>query len=138
MDEAYDIIRCVRDKRYKYIRNFEPDKPYAQRIRYMELMPTMRIWRQLAAAGELTGPTALFFRPTKPAEELYDLQRDPLEQHNVIDDPAYQDVAWQLRTRVYNWMVETNDPLLYGDYPPTRAQRERAEERPMDNGVPHV
>ena len=30
MDEAYDRIRSVRDKRYQYIRNFHPEIPYAQ------------------------------------------------------------------------------------------------------------
>jgi len=30
-------------------------------------------------------------------------------------------------------MAETNDPLLYGDYPPTKAQRERLEQRQFDN-----
>ncbi|MFH1574437.1 MAG: sulfatase, partial [Acidobacteriota bacterium] len=30
MDEAYDMMRAVRDQRYKYIRNFFPGRPYAQ------------------------------------------------------------------------------------------------------------
>ena len=30
MDERYDIIRAVRDNRYKYIRNYEPFKAYYQ------------------------------------------------------------------------------------------------------------
>src|SRR5262249_43754393 len=60
MDETYDRIRCVRDKRYKYIRNFHPELPYAQHIEYMDQMPTMRMWRKLNAAGELKGPQNLF------------------------------------------------------------------------------
>jgi uncharacterized sulfatase len=47
MDETYDIIRCVRDKRYKLIRNFQACKPYAQYIDYMDQMPTMREMRRL-------------------------------------------------------------------------------------------
>ena len=42
MDETYDRIRAVRDKQFKYIRNFAPELPYAQRIAYGEEMPTMR------------------------------------------------------------------------------------------------
>ena len=57
--------------------------------------------------------------------------------NNLIADPAHDDAAWTLRTRVQNWMVETNDPLLYGDYAPAREQRERNESKPMDNGIPH-
>ncbi|MBM3947312.1 MAG: sulfatase, partial [SAR202 cluster bacterium] len=41
MDEAYDLIRSVRDQRFRYIRNFRPDLPYSQRIAYMDEMPTM-------------------------------------------------------------------------------------------------
>ncbi len=48
MDETYDIIRAVRDKRFKYIRNFEPHKPYAQRINYMEKMPILQEMRRQA------------------------------------------------------------------------------------------
>ena len=87
MDETLDIIRGVRDKRFHYIRNYRPDLPYAQRITYMDEMPTMQEWRRLAAAGELKGPPAIFFQPTKPVEELYDTQADPHEIKNLADDP---------------------------------------------------
>src|SRR5262249_2266535 len=56
MDEALDIIRGVRDKRYHYIRNYRPDLPYAQHIAYMDEMPTMQEWRRLAAERKLEGP----------------------------------------------------------------------------------
>jgi len=41
------------------------------------------------AEGRLNGPHSLFFDPTKPAEELYDLDTDPHEIKNVVDDPKY-------------------------------------------------
>src|SRR4029077_8763561 len=50
MDETLDIIRAVRDKRFKYIRNYRPDLPYAQDVAYMNEMPTMQEWRRLGAA----------------------------------------------------------------------------------------
>src|SRR5262249_9021300 len=56
MDETYDRIRAVRDTRWKYIRNFYPELPYAQHLDYMDLMPTMQAWRKLNAEGKLTGP----------------------------------------------------------------------------------
>lgn len=123
--DQYNPMRGVRTNRYKYIRNFGR--------RPLVYMPA-DIY--VAPAGEEM--KAEFYGAVRPAEELYDLLHDPLEQHNVFDDPEYESIAWELRTRVYNWMVETNDPLLYGDYPPTREQRERLEQRPMDNDRPHV
>ncbi len=109
MDESYDIIRAVRDRRFKYIRNYEPYRPYAQRIAYMELMPTMQEMRRLWAAGKLSGARALYFRPTKPLEELYDTWTDPHEVHNLADDPAYRDVLQRLRRVHENWVRETGD-----------------------------
>lgn len=41
--------------------------------------------------------------------ELYDLQADPAELHNRIDDPALAHVAESLRNRTLQFMVETAD-----------------------------
>jgi uncharacterized sulfatase len=109
MDEAYDIIRCVRDKRYKYIRNFEPGKPYAQYIDYMEKMPTLQEWRRLHKAGKLVGPQRNFFLPRKPEEELYDTQADPHEVNNLAQAPGHQEIRQRLRARLERHMTETND-----------------------------
>ncbi len=100
MDERYDLIRAVRDKRFKYIRNYLPHLPYAQRINYMEQMPTMREFRRLAQLDdppELDGSAGLFLRPRKPDEELYDTVADPDEVRNLVDDPAYAEVLERLR-----------------------------------------
>lgn len=109
MDERYDVIRAVREKRFKYIRNFMPHLPYAQRIAYMELMPTMQDWRRLHAENKLSGPAAFFFRPTKPIEELYDTEADPHEVNNLAGDPRHGDKLKELRGRLVEWMVETQD-----------------------------
>ncbi len=109
MDETYDIIRYVRDKQYKYIRNFEAQKPYAQYIHYMEQMPTMREMRRLHAAGELIGPQTLFFAPSKPEEELYDTAADPHEINNLAARPDHQDVLKRMRAALQEWMDETKD-----------------------------
>jgi len=42
-------------------------------------------------------------------DELYDLEKDPQELHNVIDDPAYTDVLQALKERMLNWYMETCD-----------------------------
>jgi N-sulfoglucosamine sulfohydrolase len=109
MDEAIDIIRGVRDKRYHYIRNYRPDLPYAQHIAYMDEMPTMKEWRRLAAAGELEGPPAIFFQPKKPVEELYDTQTDLFEVNNLAGDEKYAGVLARLRAAHEKWRADTGD-----------------------------
>jgi N-sulfoglucosamine sulfohydrolase len=109
MDEAYDRIRAVRDQRYKYIRNFHPELPYAQRIDYMEEMPTTRVWRELNAQGKLNGPQKLWFSKTKPPEELYDLDRDPHEVQNLADSPKHRQKINELRAALDRWIIETQD-----------------------------
>ncbi len=42
-------------------------------------------------------------------DELYDLQADPTESHNVIDDPRYVSVLALLRDRMLEWYHETSD-----------------------------
>ncbi|MHC4438833.1 MAG: sulfatase family protein, partial [Planctomycetota bacterium] len=61
MDEAYDLIRAVRDKRYKYIRNYMWYVTRGQDINYMNQMPTMQEMRRLNAEGKLKGPQKQYF-----------------------------------------------------------------------------
>jgi uncharacterized sulfatase len=109
MDETYDRIRSVRSKQYRYVRNFEPKLPYAQKIDYMDLMPTMKEWRRLHALGQLKGPQTIFFLPEKPEEELYDLTKDPHEIHNLAGSPAHQAILKDMRQALDRWIVDTND-----------------------------
>jgi len=70
VDEVYEFSRSVRDKRYRYIRNYMPHRPRLQHSDYSERTPTRKELRRLAAAGKLTGAVKDFMSPTKPAEEL--------------------------------------------------------------------
>jgi N-sulfoglucosamine sulfohydrolase len=109
MDETFDRIRAVRDKRYKYIRNFHPELPYAQRIAYNEENPTMQVWRKLSAEGKLSGAPALFFAPAKPKEELYDTEVDPDEVKNLAADPKYRQTLDRMRKAMDDWIRTTKD-----------------------------
>ncbi|MHC4395443.1 MAG: sulfatase-like hydrolase/transferase [Planctomycetota bacterium] len=109
MDEAYDIIRAVRDKRFKYIRNYMAHLTYGQDIEYMNMMPTMQEMRRLNAEGKLVGPQKQYFRKTKPIEELYDTLSDPHEVNNLASKPKYKNVLERMRKVHQKWMKETCD-----------------------------
>jgi len=109
MDEAYDLIRAVRDKRYKYIRNYMWYLTRGQDIDYMNQMPTMQEMRRLNAEGKLEGPQKQYFEETKPVEELYDTANDPHEVKNLAGDPKYKDVLRRMRVIHAKWVRETGD-----------------------------
>jgi arylsulfatase A-like enzyme len=109
MDETFDRIRAVRDVRYKYIRNFHPELPYAQVVSYAEEMPTMKEWRRLHAEGALRGPQKLFFAPRKPTEELYDTEQDPFEINNLAEKPEHRERLRQMRAALDQWIEKTGD-----------------------------
>lgn len=52
----------------------------------------------------------------RPAEELYDLRKDPDQIVNRIDDESYKETRDQLRSRVEKWMAETDDPRVDPEY----------------------
>jgi len=109
MDEAYDLIRAVRDKRYKYIRNYMWHLTRGQDIEYMNQMPTMQEMRRLNAEGKLKGPQKQYFEETKPVEELYDTLNDPHEVKNLADNPKYESVLERMRRVHKEWVKETGD-----------------------------
>jgi arylsulfatase A-like enzyme len=109
MDERYDIIRAVRDKRYRYIRNFEPLKPYYQFMNTPEKGATMQEIRRIEAGGEVPDSVALFTASRKPVEELYDLEADPHELHNLAGDPAQKDRLDTMRQACLDWQFDIRD-----------------------------
>jgi uncharacterized sulfatase len=44
-------------------------------------------------------------------DELYDLERDPAETENLIEDPAYVGARNALHDQLLDWMYEKRDPF---------------------------
>lgn len=109
MDERYDIIRMVRDKRYKYIRNYEPFKPYDQYMNTAEKSPVKAELHRLAKTGELPPGAAWVTALHKPVEELYDLAEDPHETRNLAADPHCRDVLQRMREAHEAWARDSRD-----------------------------
>jgi len=133
MDEKYDMIRSVREERYLYIRNFQPEKPYAQPLAYGDHSPIIHEWRRLDDEGKLSGASALFFAKSKPVEELYDTQADPHNIHNLAAETNQQERLATMRATLLKWMERTNDqgliPELTGA-PTTRPDRKHPQVLP--------
>jgi arylsulfatase A-like enzyme len=108
-DETIEIIRCVRTRQYKYIRNFLSYRPHAQPNQYKDGKEISKTMRKLHEEGELNELQARIFNPTRPTEELYDIKSDPNETKNLATNPRYAKQLAKLRKTLYGWMIETKD-----------------------------
>jgi arylsulfatase A-like enzyme len=98
---AYEPLRCVRTKRYKYLRRWlKRDKA---------VMPNCD-----AGHSKSLWVDSGWLDKHLVQEELYDLMFDPNETNNLIDSPELTEIADDLRERLEKWMRETNDPALHG------------------------
>lgn len=103
MDEQYDRARMVRDKQYRYVYNYFPEKPYYQDLKFrVNAIPMMKEILALHARKELPPVTESWFG-SKAVEELYDVDADPWELHNLVAEPKYQDKLAELRSAFKDW-----------------------------------
>jgi len=110
IDDTPDRVRTVRDARFKLIRNFEPERPYLQRMAYAEVSnPTYNRMHRLHAEGKLNADQRKFMAKSRAPEELYDLQADPFELHNLADDPRHRTTLDRLRAVLAAWLKDTRD-----------------------------
>lgn len=105
-----DFGRAVRSPRFKYIRNFYadiPGTPPADAVRsdtYVKML-------QLRGENKLTQDQKGCFVSPRPEAELYDLEADPHELHNLAGQKDYQKIQADLRAVLDQWQEETHDRL---------------------------
>jgi arylsulfatase A-like enzyme len=111
-DEVVQRIRSVRTNRYRYIRNFIPERPFLFFHAHKEAMyPVIPLLRKLHKEDKLNSVQEQLVAPRMPAEELYDLENDPYEINNLAgsDDPENRRVLRELRDVLNGWSEETED-----------------------------
>lgn len=142
LDNNPEMIRTIRTKKYRYIRNFLPHQPYASFYPDggffapvpQDSSPERAFWETscLPSKEKVHDPDGVFLMlgpPTivrekglpeayrnyliwqdhKPLEELYDVENDPEQIHNLADDPTFGEVKEELREKLYGWMIEIDD-----------------------------
>ncbi len=126
MDITHDAMRSIRSRTHKLILNLMPERAYCQFSFYKEgAYPGLAEMNVLNLQGKLTPEQSAFMAATKPSLELYDLQADPHEVHNLADEPGAADVRAELLTELDRWRREVIDDagvsdefLGTGVYPP--------------------
>lgn len=104
-DMTVDKIRAVQTRRFKYIRNLMPDKPYTQHNDYIEKeYPTLGVMKEYHATGKLNPVQSLFMAERKPDVEFYDLEKDPHEVANLAGGSSFAKERQRLGRLLDQWI----------------------------------
>jgi N-sulfoglucosamine sulfohydrolase len=141
-DEANDVSRSVRDKRYLYIRNFMPHLSWNEPESYSDRLEFRRELSRLAREGKLNEAQMSYAGPRKPAEALYDSEKDPWQIHNLANDPEHAAELERMRGKLRNWQVETRDLGMLHETEAARGMDSIVLDRVLDTawlvGIPGV
>jgi N-sulfoglucosamine sulfohydrolase len=115
--------RAVRTKDFLYIRNFRPERwPAGDPEMYFAVGDFGDIdggpSKDLLLTRRTDPSIARFFTlatAKRPAEELFDLRRDPGQLENVARQSAYARTKQDLRAALDRWMRDTADPRATTD-----------------------
>jgi arylsulfatase A-like enzyme len=99
--DYYDPRRSVRTDRYKLIMNFSSAPTF---------MDPSQSWNRRCTP--VVSPNGNI--GSHPSVELYDLDSDPYELHDLGQDPGHAGIRDELLADLADWMSSTDDPLLDG------------------------
>ena len=102
--ECYPV-RSVRSRTHKYIRNLNHETEFTNAVTQKGRSSVLASW--LEKGGAAAARARAYQR--RPAEELYDMRKDPWELRNVAADPAYAEVKAALRRELDAWMAQQGD-----------------------------
>jgi len=108
--DGLDLSRSVTTERYHYIYNALPERAYEPVD--MTGNPAWTAIKTAHEAGSLSPlHRRLYFQKPRPIIELYDLQNDPFQMHNLVKDKQHRETERKLRVELEKWMVRDSDYL---------------------------
>lgn len=119
MDECIDKQGYIRDKKYRYVRNYYPGTCNYLNVGYRLNMPMMKNIIEMHKNGLLSSVQSSFFDVLRLQEEFYDLDKDPYELNNLINDTNYNSEIDRLRKEyekcinkdMENWFIPEVDNI---------------------------
>ena len=107
---SFDLGRAVVGTRYKLIYNALWQLPY-----FPVDFGHSEMWKEIVAmheSGKLSPELSqLYFPPVRPMFELYDLETDPYELHNLAGTPDNKTIERDLKQAMLDWMIVERDYL---------------------------
>lgn len=105
LDHTIDRVRTVRTDRYRYTRNYKTDRIFLQ-PQYRDPKDYVKVLRRDYAEGTLPPKLAEIYFGERPAEELYDVHRDPHQLNNLAENPKYAATLAKHRRYLDEWLVK--------------------------------
>ena len=101
-------IRSIRNKKYKLILNLLYNEPYDGKY---ATRPSNKLWMSWVekAKGEEHAANMVERYLHRPEYEFYDVEKDPFEINNLVDDPKYAGIIQEMRTELEVWMKSQGD-----------------------------
>jgi hypothetical protein len=106
-------MRCVRNARYKLILNLRPDTGYKTHIdagNGPDGRAYWESWLRKAESDPAARQVVERYR-RRPAEELYDLAKDPYELRNLASEPGQARRLRELREKLKTWRLAQGEDL---------------------------
>lgn len=105
---AFDLGRCVITRKHKLIYNALWQLPYTPVD-----FANDAFWKELQEMnkeGKLTPEMSkLYFSPTRPMFELFDLEADPAEMKNLAGTKEFAAIERELKNDLQEWMILQRD-----------------------------
>lgn len=114
-DESYDLTRTVIKGKYAYSRVYMPYIQELRHLMYMDLGDITSEIRKDFKAGDLNKDQEMMLIP-RPAEYLFDLEKDPWELNNLAEDKEYMGLIEELRDKLKVNILKERDVLFLPEY----------------------
>jgi arylsulfatase A-like enzyme len=114
-DNGIDMVRSITNGRYMYSRNYMPFMPEARYIRYMEVADIKQQMRQDLAENKLNELQKSLFA-NRPAEFLFDIEKDNWETNNLVSDGKIKPVLNKMRKQLDEEIIKSRDAMFLPEY----------------------
>ena len=105
LDHTIDRVRTIRTERYRYTRNYKIDRIFLQ-PQYRDPQPYTKNLHELYHAGKLSLRHKEIYFGERPAEEFYDVENDPAQMVNLIDNPKLAEEIQRHRQLLDSWIAK--------------------------------
>ncbi|MEL7496447.1 MAG: sulfatase [Planctomycetota bacterium] len=104
-DQTIDRIRSIRTDRFRYTRNYMLDRVLLQ-PQYRDKREFVQDLRTSYADGTLDPKLAQIYFGERPAEEMYDVKKDPAQINNLVNDPQFAEELKRHRKLMDGWLAK--------------------------------